>query len=255
MVGPTIHPSLIDVLIRFRMHCIAIVADISKMYRAIELPPSDRDLHCFVWRTSPKDPLQDFRMTRVTFGVSSSSFLANMSVKQNAEDFAHKYPLAAKVVKEAFYVDDCLTGADFVEEGIQIQRNLRDLFSEADFVLRKWNSSNPAVLEAIPPSLRDTQTSLTISSSEDVYTKTLGIEWHSVLDHFRLSVAKQTQSDSLTKRMLVSDIPRTYDVLGWFTPAIVKVKILLQKVWESKIGWDDEVPGMATLAIPVEVPL
>ena len=74
-----------------------------------------------------------------------------------------------------------------------------------------------------------------------MYTKTLGIEWHSVLDHFRLSVAKQTQSDSLTKRMLVSDIARTYDVLGWFTPAIVKVKILLQKVWESKIGWDDEV--------------
>ncbi len=41
-VGPTVHPSLVDVLLRFRMHRIAIVADISKMYRAIELPPSDR---------------------------------------------------------------------------------------------------------------------------------------------------------------------------------------------------------------------
>jgi len=42
--------------------------------------------------------------------------------------------------------------------------------------------------------------------------------------------------------MLVSDIARTYDVLGWFAPAILKVKFLLQKVWESKIGWD-EVPA------------
>lgn len=54
MVG---HPLLIDVLLRFRMHQIAIVADISKMYRAIELPPADRDLHHFVWRTNPKDTL------------------------------------------------------------------------------------------------------------------------------------------------------------------------------------------------------
>ena len=32
MVGPTMHPPLIDVLFQFRMHHIAIVADISKMY-------------------------------------------------------------------------------------------------------------------------------------------------------------------------------------------------------------------------------
>ena len=52
------------------------------MYRAIELPIRDRDLHRFVWRVNPRDALQDFRMTRVTFGVSSSSFVANMTVKQ-----------------------------------------------------------------------------------------------------------------------------------------------------------------------------
>ena len=124
MVGPTIHPPLINVLLRFRMHRIAIVADISKMYRAIELPTSDRDLHRFVWRASPNEPLQDYRMTRVTFGVSSSSFVANMSVKQNAVDFSHKYPLVAEVVDESFYVDDCLTGANSVEEGIKLQRQL-----------------------------------------------------------------------------------------------------------------------------------
>ena len=39
MVGPTVHPSLVDVLLRFRKYRIAIFADISKMYRAVELPP------------------------------------------------------------------------------------------------------------------------------------------------------------------------------------------------------------------------
>ena len=151
MVGPTVHPSLVDVLLRFRKHRIAIVADISKMYRAVELPPSDRNFHRFVWRSSPNEPLKDYRMTCVTFGVSSSSFVSNMCVKQNASDFAHKYPIAAKVVDESFYVDDCLTGVNSVEAGIELQSQLQNLFSEADFLLRKWNSSNPTVLQAIPP--------------------------------------------------------------------------------------------------------
>ena len=94
----------------------------------------------------------------------------------NAADFAHKYPLAAKIAEDSFYVDDCLTGADSVDEGIEIHRQLHRLFSEAQFLRRKWNSSSPAILEVIPGELHDTQTSLTISDTEDVYTKTLGIE-------------------------------------------------------------------------------
>ena len=81
LVGPTVHSSLVDVLLRFRLHRVALTADVSRMYRAIALVDEDKDLHRFVWRTSPQDPLKDFRMTRVTFGVSSSSFLANMCVK------------------------------------------------------------------------------------------------------------------------------------------------------------------------------
>ena len=91
-----IHPPLIDVLLRFRSHRVALTADISRMYRAIELVPADRDLHRFVWRKNPNETLHDYRMTRVTFGVSASSFAANMAVKQNALDFAAEFPEAAK---------------------------------------------------------------------------------------------------------------------------------------------------------------
>ena len=242
LVGPTVHPQLVDVLIRFRMHRIALVADVSKMYRAVELPVSDRNLHRFVWRDDPGDSLQDYRMTRVTFGISSSAFIANMCVKRNASDFAHKYPIAAKIVNDSFYVDDCLTGPDSVEGAVETHKQLQGLFSEAEFLLRKWNSSNPTVLKHIPEELRDSQTSLTISDAEDLYTKTLGIEWHSVMDHFRLDVSNHLPLSGLTKRTLVSDIARTYDVLGWFAPIVIKVKILLQRLWESKLDWDEPVP-------------
>ena len=98
------HASLVDVLIGFRLYRITLVADISKMYQAIELHPHDCDLHNFVWRNEPNEDLQDFHMTRVTFGVSASSFVPNMAVKQNAMDHMHEFPLAAKVFEQAFYM-------------------------------------------------------------------------------------------------------------------------------------------------------
>ena len=74
--GPTLYPMLETILLRFRLPSIAITADISKMYRAVHLDPRDRDLHRFVWRAQSDGPLVDYRMTRVTFGVSSSPYLA-----------------------------------------------------------------------------------------------------------------------------------------------------------------------------------
>ena len=241
MVGPTVHPPLLDVLLRFRIYRIALVADVSKMYRAIELTQSDRDFHRFVWRTDPREVLQDYRMTRVTFGVAASSFAANMSMKQNALDYAHEFPLAAKVVTDSFYVDDCLTGADTVEDAIRLQQQLQSLFSKGDFILRKWNSNNSFVLNSIPMELQDPQIVHSISDTIN-YTKTLGIEWNRHFDHFRLTIAKLPPLESITKRILVSDIAKTFDVLGWFAPTVIKAKILLQKLWELKVDWDSPIP-------------
>ena len=86
-------------LLRFRLHRIALTADVNKMYRAIRLVESDRDLHRFVWRSHPDEPLRDYRMTRVTFGVSASCFAANMAVKRNATDYALDFPKAAAAVE------------------------------------------------------------------------------------------------------------------------------------------------------------
>ena len=45
----------------------------------------------------------------------------------------------------------------------------------------------------------------------------------------------------MTKRLLVSDVAKTFDVLGWYSPTIIKAKILLQMLWLERIGWDDSV--------------
>jgi len=241
LVGPTVHSSLIDVLLRFRLHRVALTTDVSRMYRGVMLVPSDKDLHRFIWRSSVTEPLRDYRMTRVTFGVSASSFAANMSLKQNAHEFAITYPLAFDAVNLNFYVDDGLTGADTVEGAITLHKQLQGLFDQAKFLLRKWNSSEPQVLQHISPEIRASKSVHLIPNPEE-YTKTLGVEWNAGFDHFRLTVAEIPPLNTVTKRALVSDVAKTYDVLGWFSPTIIKVKILLQRLWELKIDWDDPIP-------------
>ena len=107
-----------------------------------------------------------------------------MLVKRNAMDYALEFPKAAHVVNMSFYIDDCLTGADSVEEATDLHQQLLNLFVKGGFLLRKWNSSDCNVLPHIEPGLRDTQSTHHIPSPDE-YTKTLEIEWNANMDHFR----------------------------------------------------------------------
>ena len=75
-------------------------------------------------------------MTRLTFGVSASSFAANMAMRKNASDHASTYPLAAQAIVDSFYVDDGLTGADSTSEATyrKLQAQLHKRFSRGGFV-------------------------------------------------------------------------------------------------------------------------
>ncbi len=57
-----------------------------------------------------------------------------------------------------------------------------------------------------------------------------------------MTVADLPPIDIMTKRALVSDLAKTFDVLGWYSPTIVKAKIFLQQLWLEKVDWDDPVP-------------
>ena len=49
-VGPMLHPTLDQILLRFRNHRVALTGDIGKMYREILLSPPDKHYHRFLWR-------------------------------------------------------------------------------------------------------------------------------------------------------------------------------------------------------------
>ena len=257
-VGPTIQATLSDTLLKFRSYPIALNADISKMYREVKLCSADRDLHRFVWREDPASPLKDYRMTRVTFGVSASPFLAVRTLHQTADDHGGDYPRVTQHIKQSFYVDDFLGGADSTEEAIQLFHNLRRILQKGGFDLRKWRSSSSTVLSQIPEDLQEANHLKTSTATHaTTNSKALGLKWDSHLDVMSPAIS----TDNLrcpTKRGLVSAVFKSYDVLGWISPTLLQMKLLIQNLWNSNKGWDEAAPEKtikAYLAWEKELPI
>ena len=243
MVGPTIQPTLSTILLCFRTYPVALNADISKMYREVKLSTEDKDLHRFLWRDSPSLPVTDYRMTRVTFGVSASPYLAVKTLQQTAADHGEEYPKATHHIKHSFYVDDFLGGANTPQEAVTLYQDLRSILSKGSFSLCKWRSSSQAVLQSIPTHLQETQLVKDATSPHSTATesKALGLQWNSKLDVMSPSISVPLTYRP-TKRGLISDVARTYDILGWIAPAVLSMKLVYQQLWKTGHDWDEQVP-------------
>lgn len=116
------------------------------------------------------------------------------------------------------------------------------MFAKGGFLLRKWRSNEPEALRHLPPHLVDTRPSHDLPT-DSKYTKVLGIEWNTELDSLRLTAGVFTSERALTKRALASNVAKIYDILGWYSPTVIKLKILLQQLWITKLGWDELIPS------------
>ena len=235
-----LYPLLTDVLLEFRTHHIAVTGDIHKMFREIALDKRDWDMHRFLAKDPDTNRLHNCRMKRLTFGIASSPFLATRVLHQMADDYQDKYPEAAAMVKKSFYVDDCLTGANTPEEALQKLQDLCSLVAEGQMVLRKWRSNSTQVLQQIPEKLRETS-DLTLCDPAGSL-KTLGIHWSTETDAFFVATPELTEEGLVTKRIISSACAKTFDILGWYSPALIQAKSLLQQLWIAGRAWDDPAP-------------
>ena len=107
--------------------------------------------------------------------------------------------------------------------------------------LRKWRSNDTRLIESIPINMREEEQHQTISPPAECH-KTLGLHWDTKKDNFHVSTPRLTAEDHPTKRKIASDVARTFDLMGWFAPSTVLVKIMLQNLWKLKLALDEPVP-------------
>ena len=246
---------------RFRCHQIALVGDIEKAFLMVGVNEADRDVLRFLWVKDPfssESKVEIKRFTRLVFGVSSSPFLLNATLQHHMSKYALCDPEFVKKFLEALYVDDLSTGDRNVEETYQLFLKSKLRMLEAGFNMRKWSSNSKELIEKIKASEygrgvepinrlseleedEETYASATLGSNHEVNEeqehKVLGVTWNHDTDELRIDlsdIVKFSEKLSVTKRTVLKVTARVYDPLGWISPILIEMKLLFQKLCQSK---------------------
>uniref|UniRef100_T1J0W3 Integrase catalytic domain-containing protein n=1 Tax=Strigamia maritima TaxID=126957 RepID=T1J0W3_STRMM len=207
--------------------------DLKKAFLQVEIQEDFRDVLRFLWVDEDffqssfnwKNFLRHlvtYRMKVVSFGLNASPFLLNVVIRKQASLCKDTYPKEAEILDKSMYVDDLTVGADTGEELIQLSSETS--VSKMDYLFSYC-------LHFLTFKMREeTEQDLPI-------TKILGLCWEPNMDLIKYD--KLQDFRRWTKRHLCSLLASVFDPLGLLAPALLELKLLIQRTWVEDIGWDE----------------
>ncbi|XP_049878086.1 uncharacterized protein LOC126375230 isoform X4 [Pectinophora gossypiella] len=231
-IGPTVQDELFDILIRFRQHKYVLSGDIAKMYRQIMIDESQRHLQLILWRDDDTKPINILQLNTVTYGTAAAPFLSTRCLLQLANECTD--PLISEVIKHDFYVDDLLTGSSNEDELLHIHKGVTETLASARLPIHKFRTNCPNIFSS------STESKILNLDKE---SSVLGVLWAPNTDTLKFSINIDTNAQTLTKRIILSNTCRIFDPLGLLSASTITLKVLLQKLWKLKLEWDDPVPN------------
>lgn len=232
-VGPTVQQDLFSIVLRARKYNVILTGDIAKMYRQVVIEPSQRKLQLILWRSNPSKPLETYELNTLTYGTAPAAYLSTRCIKKCANETLNKNPKISYIIANDFYVDDLLTGGDSIEEVTYIKTEVTKILESYGFQLRKFLSNKAEIIYS-------SSDSGTLQIGESNKSKTLGLLWDSTEDTLLYSVTLP-EKINCTKRSILSIISQIFDPLGLISPVVIVAKVIVQKLWASKTGWDETV--------------
>ncbi|XP_055633383.1 uncharacterized protein LOC129773763 [Toxorhynchites rutilus septentrionalis] len=189
-------------------------------------------------------------MKVMTFGACCSPSSAQYVKNINAERFKNEYPAAYEAITKSHYVDDMLISVASEGEAIQIAEDVKFVHAQGGFEIRNWISNSRRVTSALQEV--DTKEKSLDLSSELSTEKVLGMWWNTMFDVFTYKFGWTRYDGDLpkeqrhpTKREVLRVLMTIFDPLGLIAHFLAYLKTLLQDIWRSGIGWDEEIDNNA----------
>ena len=270
--GPDLTNSLLGVLMRFRRHPVAFMADIEQMFHSFLVEPEHRDFLRFLWYdgNNPEGEVVEYRMNVHLFGNTSSPAVATFCLRKTAQEEEREFGVdARKFVEVDFYVDDGLKSLPEAEQSIDLLKRTQTMLATANLRLHKIASNDTTVTEAFPSSDRAPETrNLDLNDDIKQVQRSLGVYWNLKSDTFGFKVAEENKP--FTRRGVLSTINSLFDPLGIAAPVVVKGKMLLRRMsghlknhhpgeWDQSLPeefyptWQDWCQSLSTLQ-EVQIP-
>ena len=197
------------------------VGDIKKAFLQVEIAEEHRDFVRFLWfkdiYETPRK-ITSLRFTRVVFGLTSSPFLLNETIKIHVWKYL-PVPYYTNIVKKLIlnlYVDDSTNSFDTVETAIEFYEKSKSCLKEANFELRKWATNSFELKKFIDSNENNSLSKMDASNSEtylknlygkgSVYRKVLGLNWDTGADDVIFdfeNICRTAEKLDVTKRNIL----------------------------------------------------
>ncbi|UYV64637.1 hypothetical protein LAZ67_3001419 [Cordylochernes scorpioides] len=234
--GPNLLELIPDIMLRFRLNKIGVIADIEKAFLQISVAKEDRQFLRFLWWENGKQENLGFHQhKRVVFGVTSSPFLLATTLKLHLEQYERELiPLL-----KCMYMDNCVNSVNSLEEAQVSQQQSIDLLSPAGFNLRQWQMGGPGIVNSENISVLGMKWD-TADDTLTISDKLMMTQTYKSLDREN-DVKIEIQTHKLTKRIMLSEAHAVFGPLGLFSPFTIVPKIILQQCVKSELKWDQPV--------------
>ena len=236
IAGPGLTSTLFGVLLRFRHHPIAVMADIRKMFHQVRVPTRQIDLLRFFWFDGTGENIVECRILVHVFGAVSSPSVAQYALKETAKP-EHLSNATSSSIRNNFSVDDLLKSFINKEAAAREVPQLMEALEHRGFTLTCFNSNCCEVLGAVS---EDRLSPTVVLPSEDP-GRALGVIWNTEKDTLGYKIAIEQSQNNVTKRNLLRILTSIYDPHGFATPAILDGKRLFQESCKLHIQWDESI--------------